>query len=442
MRPEQLTPLDAAYLALDTPRSTGNVCLLLPLDGPVTLGGLRAQIDTRLAHLPILRRRLKTAPLHLDRPWWIDDVDFDLEHHVREREVGREGFEGAVAQLAMARLDRDHPLWEAHLLRRGREYAVLVKVHHAIADGARLRDILHTLFGTPPEPRRMWHPDPAPGTADMVARGAWGLGRWAAGSTWTAARELVTDPVRVTGWLENVGVPTAPSTPFNRALGPHRSWAYDSWDLAASKPVRTRLGVTVNDVVHAATAAGIREWLLQHEALPDRPLVALVPMSVRHLSDDPSGANRIALSLCEIPTHLADPTARLLAARDAMVAAKAAPAVGESALAVVTRLLAPALGPMNSLVTRVHALDVVRLPFNTLVSNVPMGKDLFGVAGRVVTAVYPMPPLSDGLGVNVTIQGYQGKLDVGVSSCTEIVPDIGRLLALMGTAYEQACALA
>jgi diacylglycerol O-acyltransferase len=441
MRPEQLGPVDAAYLALDGPRTVGHVCLLLPFDSPVTHAQLRAQVSGRLPYLPELRRRLRDAPIALDRPWWVDDTHFDLDVHVRAHDLGDRPLAEAVTEIAMERLDRARPLWEVHLLQSRDGSAVLTKVHHAIADGARMRDVLNTLLGTPVQLWQEWDPEPAPSSIGMLARSAWGLGTWAWGAAVGAADALRAEPTRTIADLTAVNAPMAPATPFNKALGPNRSWAYGTWDLAASKPTRSALVVTVNDMVHAAAGAALRAWLIERDALPRRPLVALVPISTRHASEDPSGANRLAVALCEIPTHVADPTERLIAARNAMVAAKARPAMGEGTLGVLTRLFGPGLAPASALASRTRLPNRVRLPFNTVISNVPMGRDRFQVGGAVATGVYPMPPLSDGLGLNVTIQGYQGRLDVGVSACSDLVPDVERVLALMHAAYEQACGL-
>jgi len=441
MRPEEVRPIDAAYLALDGPRTVGHVCLLLPLDRPVGLEALRTQLDERLAYLPELRRRLRGAPLGLSRPWWVDDADFDLTHHVREHDLGGEPLAEAVPRIAMERLDREHPLWQVHLLQSPGSSAVMTKVHHTIADGSRMRDIVNTLLGTPLQQWSSWAPEPGPGGLDLLVRSAWGLGRWAVGSAVEAGRALLTDPAGTMTGLAAVNAPMAPSTPFNRAVSPARSWAFGSWDLSASRATRTTLAVTVNDMVHAAAAAGLRTWLQERKALPRRPLVALVPISVRHMSDDPSGANRLAVTLCQLPTTHADPTERVIAARNAMVAAKSRPAMGETTLDVVTRLLGPTLQPASRLASTARIPDHVRLPFNTVISNVPMGRDRFAVGDAVATGVYPMPPLSDGLGLNLTIQGYQGKLDVGVSACADLVPDVDHVLDLMHAAYDEVCAL-
>lgn len=449
MQAEQLRPLDAAYLALDGPRTVGHVCLMLPLDGAVTFSELLAQVRSRVGRLPELRRRLRQLPFGVDRPWWVDDTEFDVRHHVFEDRAGPAGMAAAVARIAMGPLDRSRPLWEAHLvIATDGSCAVVTKVHHAIADGSRMRDILHALLGIGDEVGQdrdadplAWDPEPEPSLPALLTRGALGLMSWSVEAGVSAVRQSVTDPSGLARAVDFSGWPGAPATILNKPVSGRRSWAFGTWDLQASKPARAKLAATVNDLLHAAAAAGLRSWLLERDALPTAPLVAMVPISVRHLAVDQSGANRIALTLCTLPTDVADPAERVVAARESMAAAKSHPAMSEEALAVVFRAFAPVLSPGSTLATALRLPDYVHLPFNTVISNVPMGADLFGVGARRVTAVYPFPPIGEGMGVNVTVQGYRGRLDVGVSACAEIVPDIEDLFAAMTREWETLCAL-
>ena len=202
MQAEQLRPLDAAYLALDGPRTVGHVCLMLPLDGAVTFSELLAQVRARVGRLPELRRRLRQLPFGVDRPWWVDDTEFDVRHHVFEDRAGPAGMAAAVARIAMGPLDRSRPLWEAHLvIATDGSCAVVTKVHHAIADGSRMRDILHALLGIGDEVGQdrdadplAWDPEPEPSLPALLTRGALGLMSWSVEAGVSAVRQSVTDP--------------------------------------------------------------------------------------------------------------------------------------------------------------------------------------------------------------------------------------------------------
>lgn len=449
MPPEQLRPIDAAYLALDGPTTTGNVCLLLPLDGRATLRTVRRQVALGVRRRPELRRRLREVAYGLDRPWWVVDDEFDLSHHVYEhtlaRSAGRAGMGRLVARISAQQLDRKHPLWAVHLvhdLSTGHS-AIVTAVHHAIADGFRMRELLDAFVG----------PDSVAGTSErdlaadaaqaprdveLLARSAYDAGKWAVSAGLGAARSAATVPSAAI--TAAAALPSAPATPFNRAVSAQRSWAFGTLSLQDSRAVRRRLGVTVNDVVHAITAAGLRRWLLERDALPQRPLVALVPMSARHRTDDHSGSNRIALALCEIPTHIGDPIERLQAAAAAMRRVKDRPLLDEAALDAVTRVLAAGLSRATQVAATVRLLDVLRSPINLVISNVPMFDDRFQVGQRTAQAVYPMPPIFEGIGVNITVQGYQRRLDIGVAGCAELVPDVELIWHEMVAEHARLCA--
>ncbi|HRC13482.1 MAG TPA: wax ester/triacylglycerol synthase family O-acyltransferase, partial [Dermatophilaceae bacterium] len=199
MQARQVGPLDAAYLALDGPRTVGHVCLILPLDGPITLAQLREQVGARVGRLPELRQKLHQGANALDRPWWIDDPSFDVDQHVDEFHVGRRELTEVVSELAMETLPRSRPLWQAHLIREGRRAYVMTKVHHSIADGSRYRDILHALFGTAEDDTPGWSPHRPPGAFDLATRGIVGASRWAASSVYAAARAIADNPQSLGG---------------------------------------------------------------------------------------------------------------------------------------------------------------------------------------------------------------------------------------------------
>ena len=161
----QLTSLDAQFLALETPRQSGHVAGLAILDtsttasGTLTCADIQALIAERLPLLPPLRWRLKEVPLGLDYPYWVDDIDFDLDFHVRELALPAPGSDaqlaGQVARITSRPLDRAKPLWELYLI-SGLEtghMAMLTKIHHAVIDGMSGAEIMGLLLDLSPEGR-------------------------------------------------------------------------------------------------------------------------------------------------------------------------------------------------------------------------------------------------------------------------------------------------
>ena len=457
---QQLSGLDAAFLAMETPSvfgHVGSVCVLDPSTAPepLTLDRVTRLIESRLHLLPPFRRRLVTVPLGLDQPYWIEDPDFDIEYHVRELALPAPGDDRQLAEQAArlhARaLDRRRPLWEIYLIHglAGGRMAVYTKVHHAAIDGVSGNDILAAVLdlsaqGRPDEPAPPWECDPEPSQLGMLVRSAATLGAQplrAARLTYGLARSLPglarTVPMpplpvvdRLLGRDRNVVVGggvglRAPATPFNAPVGPHRRWSFCSLPFAEVRAVKSRLGLTVNDVVMALCAGALRRWLADHEALPGGPLISAVPVSVRTDEQQGTLGNRVSMMFAPLPTHLADPEARLRAAHEAMRAAKEQHgALPADLLADVTQFAMPALaGQAARLSARLRLLERVN-PFNLIISNVPGPAVPLYYAGAQLLAYYPLSAIVDGQGLNITVMSYGGALHFGLIADRDLVPDL------------------
>src|SRR5579863_9303369 len=185
---QQLTGMDASFLAFETANSTGHVGGLSVLDpstasGPLTLARLTRTMAERLPLVPVLRRKLLNVPLGLDQPYWIDDADFDIEYHVREIALPRPGSDvqltEQVSRLHARPLDRNRPLWELYLITglARKRAAVYTKIHHAAIDGASGAELLTVLLDLAPDGRELppvkpWKPEKAPNWAELAAKAA------------------------------------------------------------------------------------------------------------------------------------------------------------------------------------------------------------------------------------------------------------------------------
>jgi WS/DGAT/MGAT family acyltransferase len=198
--------------------------------------------------------------------------------------------------------------------------------------------------------------------------------------------------------------------------------------LDAVKDVKNAAGITVNDVVMALCAGALRRWLIDHDALPDRPLIAAVPVSVRTDEQQGTQGNRVSSMLGPLPTHLADAAERLQAAHDSMRAAKEQHgALPADLLADVTQFAAPAL--MNQaarLSARLRLVERVS-PFNLIISNVPGPGIPLYYAGARLLAYYPLSAIADGQGLNITVMSYGGQLHFGVLADRDLVADVDRI---------------
>jgi len=203
---QQLTGLDASFLAFETANTTGHTGGLSILDpsgapAPLTLARLTEVLAERIPLVPVLRRKLLNVPLGLDQPYWIDDPDFDIEYHVRELALPRPGSDAQlteqVSRLHARPLDRGRPLWEIYLISGldGERAAVYTKIHHAAVDGVSGTELLTILLDMSPDGRELppvqpWHPANPPRWPELAARTAVRLA-WRPVQTVRMTNELV-----------------------------------------------------------------------------------------------------------------------------------------------------------------------------------------------------------------------------------------------------------
>lgn len=453
-RMQQLSGLDAAFLALESPTMFGHVgslCVVDPTTAsePLTLDRLTRVVASRLSLVPPFRRRLVAVPLGLDQPYWIDDPDFDIEFHVREIALPAPGNDHQLAEQAArlhARpLDRRRPLWELYLISglSGGRLAIYTKVHHAAIDGVSGNDILGALLDLEAEgrdfPASDWHGEAEPSAVNLLARSVLSLARQPIRATRLSFELARSAPALV----RNASRPRlpfidrdpaavlarpslrAPKTPFNAVITPHRRFAFRELALSDIKSVKNSAGGTVNDVVMALATGALRRWLDDHDALPDSPLVAAVPVSVRTKEQIGTAGNRISGLFAALPTNVADPLERLLAVHEAMSVAKdqhgALPA---DLLTDVAQFAIPALaGQAARLNERLRLLERAN-PFNLFVSNVPGPNVRLYFAGAELLSYYPLSAIADGQGLNVTVISYRDSMFFGLIACRELVPDL------------------
>jgi len=429
------------------------------------------QIESRLYLAPLLRRRLRAPSLVVGRPWWVDDPRFDLDEHLTFVDLGGHADEAAMCaeaiRFARQQLDRSRPLWELLLIGGLADGtgALVSKIHHCVVDGIGGRDLMALLFGIEDslDPHRRWRPDGGPGQLSRITHRVTEVTERTNAALRLELRAVTAAPAAVlrttreaAGRLadglekfvpsaqeheprrdwEQVGSP--PPTPFNAAITSQRAWAWAPMPVSASARLRRATGTTLNDVLMASTAGALRGWLLDNDALPPDPLVALVPMSTRRPGRT-VGNNQIVLTLCPLPTHLESAQERLSFIHSAMAHAKATPTYPSTLMSDLAAVAGPTV---TQLLTQAAALvrlaDRVHLPFNLIVSNVPApGRDFVVGRGARVTGTFPFPPLSDGMGLSVCAQGYPGALDIGIGACPDLLPDPWRVRDLLMQAHDE-----
>ena len=466
---ERLRGLDAAFLAMETPTMHMHMAAVLVLEPPEHAAGeppavqadrLRSVVEERLHLVPLLRRRVLRVPFGLHHPVWVDDPDFDLDDHLQRASLPAPGgpaeLSAFVGGVLSRPLDGGRPLWEMHVVEglESGHLAVVPKLHHAVIDGVSGAETLAAFLDLGPEgravPRRVspWRPPPVPGDLEVLGHSLSSLAQQperVVGSvrrTVSALWSLSERNRRLREEQEADPPPApfrAPRTSLNASISSQRRVAFAEVPLEDVRAVRQVFGGTVNDVVLAVVAGALRRLLGERGETYDEPLVAMVPMSARAEADRGTQGNKLSAMLVSLATTVADPVARLrVVAEGTRLAKEQARVLSEELIRGWAQLVLPALSSrVARLSGNLRLFDHLPPLFNVVVSNIP-GPDVpLWWAGARVVGLYPLGPVIDGVGLNVTVVSYSGTLYVGVVGCRQLVPEVDHVAHLLTEGFAE-----
>ena len=450
--PEQLTGLDASFFYAESPRTPMHIGSFAIYDPSTAPGGfvrfkdILKFVEDRAHRAKTFRRRLKTVPLGVDHPYWMDDPEFDIEFHVRHIALPAPGDWRQlciqVARIHSRALDMSKPLWEFTVIEgldnipnvpKG-SYAIVSKVHHCAIDGASGVDISEAIHGLSPvdvvePPAEPWRPGRRPGDLELLARTQWNLATRPFYAL-DVARRIAPGALKFAAGLTRGDIKylgaKVPRTRFNGIVSAHKVIDGVSFDLARVKEIRQRIpGVTVNDVMLAVVGGGLRRYLKAKNELPADSLITMAPVSVRAKDEKNSMGNQVTALSIPLGTHIADPLARLHFTHEAAVNQKAmSNAIGARQLAEVSKL-APAMisGVAARLYSRLGLANRLAPMFNTTVTNVPGPQVPLYMAGARMVASYGLGPVLDSMGLFHAVTSYCGEIGITVTACREMLPD-------------------
>jgi len=464
---KQLSGVDASFLYMESKTNFGHVSGLgiyeRPSDDFDPYKAVVARYERIIGHLEPMQRRLVEVPFGLDHPYWVKDQDFDLEYHIRHIGIAPPGAADQlgeqVSRIVGRAMDRTRPLWEVYVmegLADGR-WAMLSKTHHATVDGASGVMLMHLIADHEDgelEPIE-WKGEPIPSDAQLLQRTALHLATnpvKGARLQLRLVRELA-DAAGIHGLSDvaskardgikalaqqaqqsevdddsesrvRIPITQAPSTPWNKPITAQRRFAMRSASLANIKALKAASGYTLNDVVMAICAGALREYLIKHDALPDAPLRAMVPVSIRTGKEADPWTNRVSAIVADLPTNAADPLERLRLSHEAMLAGKEqfdlVPAESlVDAVEFASPLVATAAVRLSSRVS-----NRVNLPANVVISNVPGPREPMYFAGARMNNYIPVSTITDNMGLNITVHSYLDRLDFGLIGARDLVPDL------------------
>lgn len=439
---------DSMFLLVETrehPMHVGGLQLFTKPDGagPDYLSRLRHDMRENTDLRRLFRRRLAKPVNTWGYLRWAEDDDLDIDYHFRHSALPQPGRIRELLELTSrwhsTLLDRHRPLWEIHLIEglNDDRFAMYSKIHHSLLDGvSALRHLQGMLSGDPtardcPAPwgsRAPGRPKrDRPGPRSLL-RSAQGTAEQLAGLAPAAAR-VVNEAFRE----HTLTMPLqAPRTMLNVPIGGARRFAAQSWPLERVRRVATAANLSRNDVVLAMCAGALRDYLIEQRALPDAPLVAMVPVSLRKRSDDgEASGNQIGAMLCNLGTDRSAPDERLRVISQSM-------ADGKRIFKDLTPLQVLLLSAVNVAPLGISPLPGVvnntRPPFNIVISNVPGPRQQMYWNGAKLDGIYPASVLLDGQALNITLTSNGDNLDFGITGCRRSVPHLQRLLTHLDTA--------
>ncbi|NND82313.1 MAG: wax ester/triacylglycerol synthase family O-acyltransferase [Gammaproteobacteria bacterium] len=449
---QQLSGIDANFLYIENGNNFSHISGLAIYDpstaprGKVRFKAIMARVAECTGRVPMLSRRLKTVPFEADFPYWVQDEAFDPEFHIRHLSLPQPGDWRQlcieVARIHSRPLDRSRPLWEMHVIEGldkvegfpNNSFAILTKMHHAAVDGAASVELQAAIHDLEPNPKtkRVASEKPMaeaePSTASLLWRANINnikrpqqLFRFAR----KAAPSLLkyVSGVR-SGELKQVD--EAPKTRFNGNVSPHRVFLAENFKIDDIKAIKNSVpGATINDVAITLCGGALRKYLLAHDELPEKSLIAIVPVNVR--SDDSKGkdGNHVSMMKVRLYSTIEDARQRLEAVQKGNSEAKELnKAVGAKMMIETTQLIAPSLVAAGmKAANRFGVMGDINAGANTVVTNVPGLQVPVYFCGAKMIHTYGMGNCLDGLGLFQAVTSYCDNISFSAAACREMMPD-------------------
>jgi WS/DGAT/MGAT family acyltransferase len=447
---ESITGMDATFLYTETPTTPMHVGSVAIIEGDLKFEAFRENLKNRIHLIPKMRKRLVYVPMSVDYPYWVDDPHFDINMHLQHISLPKPGgwkeLRATASMIFSNHLDHNRPLWSFTFVEgldnikqvpKG-SVAIISKMHHVAVDGMAGQGIMSLLFDMTPEPRKVekpkpFRPKPIPNELAMVFKSALSFTKdplkfpklLSQAFTATVKTGMFS---RMKGAEMPTAPFTAPPTPLNGLVASRRKWNTVILSLDRIKALKNIMGTTMNDVMLAICAGALRRYLLEKEKLPNKPLVAMVPISTRTKSEEKNvdAGNQISSMLVQLATNIEDPIERLEVIHGNTIRGKTYHgAIGAKTLSQMAE--AVPFGVANQaarLYSRFHISELHNPVFNLTITNVPGPQFPIYLAGHKLYTIMGMAPIIDGMGLIITILSYNGMVTVSSTSDIKSMPDL------------------
>ncbi|MFK7934644.1 MAG: wax ester/triacylglycerol synthase family O-acyltransferase [Saprospiraceae bacterium] len=446
---EAISGMDATFLYGETPTSPMHVGSVAVLEGSLEFADFKKLVHSKIHQIPRLRQRLLYVPMSIDYPYWVDDPNFNIDLHIHRvalpKPGGWENLRRMAAAIHSQALDQNRPLWEftfvegidtIEQLPKG-SVAIISKVHHVAIDGMAGAALMSLLFDTSsrkkeiPEPRP-YRPSPLPNEIGLMFK---------------SSLSFVENPLKLPKLFSETVVNTfkagiaartqknapkssftAPPTPLNRIVSPKRMWNTAILSLDRVKALKTAMGTTLNDVMLAICSSALRRYLLEKDKLPNKPLVAMVPVSQRKTVQTGETGNQIAPIFVQLATNIEDPIERLEVIHENTTRQKAyQKAIGAKGLTEMAQVVPFGIANQAARIYSRFKMAEMHNPIcNVTITNVPGPPIPLYMNGHKLDNVMGMAPVVDGMGLIITILSYNGNLTVSPTSDHNTMPDINK----------------
>ena len=442
---QPLSGLDSSFLFLEDAHQPMHVGSVLVFEGSMDFESFRQTMASRVHLVPRLRQRLAMVPFGIGKPYWVDDPGFNLDMHLQHVALPSPGswkeLRGLAARIFSVPLDRSRPLWE---FVEGLDeipqvppgsVAVINKIHHAAIDGVSGADMMGVLLDMTKEPRAFSPPPPRaippiPNELEVLSHTA----RKIMGKPSEIKRVAgeLGEALRAAAKVKDKGVEappipmTAPPTSINHTITGQRIWNTALLELDRVKAIRKITGCTLNDVVLAICAGALRRYFDEKGELPDKPLIAMVPVSTRSEDERGKMGNKVSAMFLDMATDVADPVERLKVIQQHTQGGKAFEKAGATRAFVDLWDFVP-FGLANRvlrLYSRFRVSELHNPVFNCVITNVPGPQMDMYMAGHKLLASMGMAPLVDGMGLLITVLSYNGVLSISPTSSPSVMPDL------------------
>lgn len=447
---KQISGSDAGFLYAESPTSPMHIATLTIVEGSLKYTDFRAMLASKLHLVPKFRQRLLNVPMNLDYPYWVDDPNFDIDLHLNRVKLPDPAdwktLREMTSSLFSAPLDLRRPLWSINFIEglddisqipKG-SVAIITKVHHVMIDGSSGVGIMGLLFDKDKEDGDREIPEPIPYDPEplpdefslflkssykflkdplkgpkIISETVYALMKSRAQNKFSAIK-----PYKKSSF-------SVPKTIFNESVSPKRTWGTAILSFERINVLRKTMEVSVNDIIVAICAGGIRRYLLEKDKLPSQSLVANIPISIRAKDEKQEMNNQISSMIVQIATHISDPIERLEYIQEQTTLGKNRnKAIGAKTLAKMADAVPFGLANLaTSLYSKYNIKELHRPPFNVTITNVPGPRGILYLKGHKIVSIFGLTPVLDGFGLIIAAFSYNGQVSITTTSDAKTMPD-------------------